>query len=336
MERPPSGEAFEDVLRPLVDSQSIGVVRRAAGSYNIAIWSTDTWKRAGTIEKIPENAANERFVLSPDGAHVARLTSFPRLAAQIWEASSAGTGRVLGVTPLDASLGEPYLIGFIGDRNLLVRWQVRGANACTLEVVDTATNKTVQRISTPNFDRVSFNVTVSHDGAMAAIATKDEKVPSLLLYDLRTGQRLSRTPIDSLDPNQAVMPTGMAFSLDNRQIALLFEQGGIGLLVCFQVDATKPVLSKVGDYFPNGMVHDQLFTGSAVAWLPEGNGWVLYGQSVISATGQPLDNLGGLHVYNFTSRSPDIVEIVGKVAGTNQKMITVLHLDLPKIAATAH
>jgi len=326
---------FDGVIRPLTDSPYIATVRHEGNGQEkmtIDLWNSDTWDKKGSAEFRNTQDMGSYFVLSPDGEHLARIATFPRLSAQIW---SFKENRVSHILNLDTKLGSPELIGFAGDKRLLIRW-----SQDALEVVDVTGPGRSKQINTPEFERRGNTLTVNQDGTLVAIATKVDNQPMLLVYNLENGSIVGRSKINALDPRWPVTPTGMSFSPDSSKIALLFEQQGNGLLVCYKTSGggDKAIAEHV---YPAGPLpgHDiQKFTGSALAWMPDGKGWLLYGQGVFDmTTGQMVADLAMPCVQTSRVMPPDIIEVVGEQPSNNaQKQITLLRLDMQKVATLMH
>jgi hypothetical protein len=318
---------FDGVIRPLTESPYIATALHGNnGNITIDLWNSDTWDKKGTASFANAEQTGGTFVLSPDGQHLARIANFPRLSAQVW---SFKENRITKILNLDSNLGQPELIGFAGDKRLLIRWQPDA-----LEVVDITGTSHSKQIATPSFERRGNTLTINKDGALAAIATKVDNQPMVIVYNLESGSIVGRSKVTSLDPRWPVTPTGMAFSPDSTKIAMLFEQQGNGLIVCYK---TTGGVSAVAEHvYPAGPLpgHDiQKFTGSALSWMPDGKGWLLYGQGVFDmVTGQMVADLAMPCIEGTRVIPPDIIEVVAEQSSNNnQKQITLLRLDMQKV-----
>jgi hypothetical protein len=335
---PISGD-FEEVINPLVDSKSLAVVRHGDDNNNIDIevFNIDSWKSQGSIKFDTRAEAGRRRVLSPDGKLLARIVSFPSLSVQT---SSFADSRVNNVYFNDIP-GTPELVGFLSNSALLIQWQ-KELNRTALEIVDVSTHARIARTGDlPAFTLGESTLAVSHDGTMAAIAVKLNNVPTILIYNLQNGAQQAVVRILSLDAKWPVTPTGLAFSPDNRQLAVLFEQSGAALLQCYQFAADQTSMKQqLEQVYPAGPIRGgspRQYSGSALAWLPNSDGWLIYGQAAFSAsTGQSFAELGISDVWSCRVIAPDLAELVTDPNGASgSKQLTMLHLDNAKIAAMA-
>ncbi|HMB95894.1 MAG TPA: hypothetical protein VKK61_07640, partial [Tepidisphaeraceae bacterium] len=133
-------------------------------------------------------------------------------------------------------------------------------------------------------------------------------------------------------------PTGMAFSADATKIAILFEARGNALLISYQIEPGKTALTQDGEHvYPAGLLpgaDTHCFIGNALAWLPDGSGWLIYGQGILdSAGGSQIADLGVGGVESAHIVQPSSVELVRQVPPGGPKQITVLHLDMSKISS---
>ncbi len=320
---------FDGVIRPLTESPFLTVVRRTPGnSVSIELWeSGDTWTHKASV-KFAQMAEGNHYVLSPDGENLARIVTFPRLAAQIYSFKEA---RVTRAIDLDEKLGTPELVGFAGSRRLLIRWQ--RDMLCGLETADVTTGQRTRQIETPYFDRSSNTLAVGPGGLLVALTCKADNFPTLVIYNLESGRQLSRARITPLDPRWPVTPTGMAFSPDATKLAMLFEQNGNGLLLCYRVDRGQQISEH--QYAEPLLSRDaRQFTDNALAWMPDGKSWLLYGQGVFdTVNGRMVADLGVPNVETYRVISPDTVEVVGQPAPNTPRRITTVRLDMDKVAS---
>jgi hypothetical protein len=333
----PIRAGFDEMLVPAVESDFVAAVRVAA-DITVEPWSETKWTPLAS-QKLPRSnsAPENRYVLSPDGGAVARIAAFPRSSVQIFR-----NAQLAQVVYLDTALQFPELVGFLSNDLVLVYGKQNNASA--LQVLDVAANKALPLISTPRFD-LGPSLTISRDGKMAALATKVDNVPTLLVYDLAGSQQIASQTIAALAPRFEVKPTGMSFSFDGAQVALLFEQQGNGLILNYRVDRTQTTTTAPAEQtltptaehvFPAGPLPGRnlgAFKGNALAWLPNNRAWLIYGQGVFSVErGQLLEELKIPNVINCWVSAPNIVEAVVQNAN-GQKQLGVATLDMEKINA---
>ncbi|WP_428937626.1 hypothetical protein [Fontivita pretiosa] len=331
----PIPPAFDEVIRPLTDSPYIAVRRQVDGNMQIDLWDTRTWEHDGQARfAASSEPGGNKYVLSPDGVYLARIATFPRLSVQVW---SFVDQRVAKVLYLDNALGWPELVGFAGTDRLLIRWQ--RSDACTLQVVQMFSDQPARLIATPFFETIGNTLAVSPDGMLAAITAKVQNIPTVLVYNLETGRQINSAAITSLDPRWPLTPTGMAFSFDNTRLAILFEQSGNALLLCYQIQPSSQNAQLVAEHvYPAGVMpglDTHNFTGNALAWLPDNSGWLIYGQGVFGPnTGRLVEDLKLPKVQISRVVTPDIVQVVADAApGSGQKQIALLRLDMQKVSS---
>jgi hypothetical protein len=331
----PIPPAFDEVIRPLTDSPYIAVRRQVDGNMQIDLWDTRTWEHDGQARfAASSEPGGNKYVLSPDGVYLARIATFPRLSVQVW---SFVDQRVAKVLYLDNALGWPELVGFAGTDRLLIRWQ--RSDACTLQLVQMFSEQPSRLIATPFFETIGNTLAVSPDGTLAAITAKVQNIPTVLVYNMETGRQISSAAITSLDPRWPVAPTGMAFSFDDARLAILFEQSGNALLLCYQILPSSQTAQLVAEHvYPAGVMpglDTHNFTGSALAWLPDNSGWLIYGQGVFGPnTGRLVEDLKLPKVQISRVVTPDIVQVVADAPpGSGQQQIALLRLDMQKVSS---
>lgn len=329
----PLNGTFDDMLAPLTESPFRAILRASGSNTSVEVWDTQSWKQIGQASFAKGADPNEaRFVLSPDGKMVGRISRFPRLSAQIW---SFATNQVAHSIPIEDHNVTPELMGFIDANRLLLRWQKD--TGCTFEIYDVQSGSRIRNFDTPAFDHQGTTFAISRSAVQAAIATRVDNKPTLLIYSFETGKQIISVPINPLDPHWPVTPTGMAFSLDAKQLAVLFEQSGNGLLLDYQLDLDKGEGKESAQWvYPAGPVANREspnFGGSSVQWLPDGDNWLIYGQAIFNrTTGRKIEEIQVPLVEASRISPPNKVELVIR-ASDGQRQLKVVNLDVAKIAS---
>jgi hypothetical protein len=331
----PMRDPFDGVIFPLTDSRFVATSRIVGGSTTIESWNTDTFASAGSHPF----ATADRYVLSPDGDRLAVINQFPSPFVLVW---SFRQNQALPPLYLENRPGvstNPELIGFLTPQRLLTRWQRPGGYA--FEVIDVGTREQVYRLEVPMYESTGACLAINHNGALAAIATKDpaNAKPTLMIYDLGSGSQIGKTEISGFDPRFPISPTGLAFSFDSHKLAMMFEQGGNGLIKLYQLDPTNGAIQFTTEhYYPAGPLPGRdlhVFSGNALNWTPDGSAWLIYGQGLFSAsTGKWLQDMDITGVEQSRMHLPDAAIVVAPAPPVPHQ-ITVLQLDLPKISAMA-
>jgi hypothetical protein len=329
----PIKDPFDEVLRPLTDSDYLALLHKST-DISIDVVDTRSWKITGSTKfALDTDPAGNHYVLSPDGKQLARIATFPRLSVQY---RTLGGGLAAKVIYLDDKLGTPQLIGFIGSTRVLVRWQGSGISA--LEIIDVTSTSPHIRIDTPIFDNLPNALTISDDGTLAAITAKTDDFPTLYVYNLTSGKSAGSVRIASLDPRWPVTPSGMAFSSESNKLAVLFEAKGSGLLLSYQLDRAASAITPTGEHvYPSGVLpgaDTHCFAKGAIAWLSDQQTWLVYGQGIFEAAqGSLVADLGITNVESVHVTPAGDIELIRQIEGTTQKQIAILHLDMSKISA---
>lgn len=322
---------FEQFIRPMTESNFRAIARTDSGNVQVQVWNIETSRQTGSTSfALGQQQWENQYVLSPDGNLLARVSEFPRLQVQVWNFSARQVTHFINLTERRGV--KPELVGFVDPQRLLIRWQSGGG--CTIEIRDIAAPAADPRlVELPSFELNGTTLVFGRQATLAAVATRVNQSPTLLVYSLESGQKVSEVTIESMDPRWPVTPTGMDFSADGTQVAMLFEQSGNGLLLSYQID--QPEGKKINEYvYPAGPIRERgpvAFQGSSVKWLPDGKSWLLYGQAVFSvSTGQRIE---GLEVPDVERAfvSADRVELVTRTGGKRE--LQIVKLDLEKIAA---
>jgi hypothetical protein len=332
----PMQQSFDAVIFPLTDSHFVATTRLGGGNTMIESWNTDTFASAGSH---PFGSA-KAYVLSPDGDRLAMINEFPSPFVLVWSFRQNQALPSLYLENRPGVSSNPELIGFLSPQRLLTRWQRSGGYL--FEVMDVETRaQAFTPIEVPMYESSGACLAINHAGSLAAIATKDPAngKPSILLYDLQKGSQIAKTEIGGFDARFPVSPTGMAFSFDSRKLAVLFEQGGNGLIKLYQIEPTSGAIQYSTEHFyPAGPLPGRdlhAFTGNALSWTPDGSAWLLYGQGLFSSSsGKWLQEIEISGVERARMQLPDSAVLVAP-APPIPHQLTVFQFDLPKVSAMA-
>ena len=191
--------------------------------------------------------------LSSDGRFLARLASFPRLSVHVW---SFAEGRVTRWFGLSRDGGPYRIVGFNSKSEILIQSSrvlrdPERAAGLILEWLDPQTGG--RRAAMELFGSYSPVVTYTRDLAKVVVINTARETPVLEIHQVLPTDRPPETiqmPLDRVDPALAARPSAVAFSLDNKRIAVTFEQKG--QLVLMVWDATTGA-SQAAYAFPGGL-----------------------------------------------------------------------------------
>ncbi len=302
----PIEEEFDEIVFPSVPSNHVAVISRPSRDEDrIVLWQAGaTWQPKERVRFRHEAGMRDRYILSPDGAYIVRVVTWPKLAAQVW---SFTDGQVLRNIDWTGKTGRPELLGFSGPGTLLVMWS--GKAACAVEQWDVASGeeRTAFAKSLPSADRAGGTPVLSPDGRFLAVASKGTATTqpvaapgSLLIFDLgAAGDQPARSiPITALDPRWPVKPTGLAISPDSAAVAMLFEQNENALLLAWQLSDGRQIAEYV---YPASPVPDpsaRAYGGNVLDWLTP-RAWLICGQVAIDTGNR---NLGAIALITANSR----------------------------------
>jgi predicted Zn finger-like uncharacterized protein len=308
----------EQLVRPLTPSSFVAVLVRGAQGDSIEVFDGKSQEPVQSADFPSEQQFRTNpgaYALSPDGKLVARLATFPKLAASVYSFEKKGESVSI---ELDSRFGEPTLVGFMGNDRLLVRWHKLGKHG--LEVWDAKTGKRGRQIDL--FDvqppPAPGSETISPDGKTYALVNRANNLPArsqaareqtlqVLLYDVIgavTQPRRFQIPV--LNNVPGVQAAGLAFSPDKTRLALLLvDPQGRAVVVTWPVATGKPLPEKV---LAEKVDPPHVGQGRARAldWVADGRALLVAGKMILNAdTGDTLAVLdaGNVHGQAVTNDS---------------------------------
>ena len=325
---------YEQFAFPLTPGPWIGAVRKSAngGDDEVQRWDAASWKPQGHAAFASGGgggSADGAYHVSPDGAHVSRVAKFPNLQIQTW---SFVDQKLLPSIRLDPRQGAPTVLGYAGNDQVVVHVKKEKP---TLEVWNVRTGRWSRRVSVSDFDPTPSNFAISDDGRVFAAVTNTQSGGEGMIevYGLNPRERASaKIPIKQLDWSGSVKVAGITISPDRGRVAVLFVQGGQGLFVCWNL--TKPDAEPIEHLYPGGLADAvgsdaSNFKGSALHFVDDARGWLMYGTAVYDTrTGRPLGTLGLTGVRRQWVRG-DQCYLVQQKDGT--ATLAVVTLDAAKL-----
>lgn len=284
---PPVQGGFERIIYPLADGDAVAVIRADGDNHVIERLETTSWTRTAQARFQPDDKTGDQYVISPDGAALARIVNWPSLSIQIW---SFDEQRVSSMLELNADNGQPILLGFPSASQILVGWESRGAYA--VELFDLQTRRRGGAIL-EGVETLDGNFALSHNGRMFAVAARTREGPVVKIHNISAiaGQPMRTLPIRLLDARWGVHPMGMAFSEDGSGFSAYFEQDGNGLLLNWSMPLGRESQPYI---FPAGSLPPRPRTGiGRVFSYFAADQVLLYGRDVIDTqTGRLIGSTG--------------------------------------------
>ena len=304
----PAG-AGSTVIQPLSGGPGLAVVRPAADGAAVAVaWDAVADRRVGVDVSLPAGQIGPP-VIDDAAQYLAHIATWPRRSIHF---EAFASGRTVAKIDLNAALKDAALVGFAGPDRLLVRGHeglttvsdlgaalgVKPEDGPVVVVVNTTDPKQSRTIKLPPVAPTGFTLAVSTATRRLAVAFDRSGVPTVVQFDLNTGDPIA-SPINlAVDSGVAVTPTGFAYTPDGKRLGILFEHEGNAALLSYDA-ATGGDPAELDFPAPNGIAPKATrtaFKGNALASL-DANAWVVYGQRVIDAhTGDviaplPVDNV---------------------------------------------
>jgi hypothetical protein len=183
---------------------------------------------------------------------------------------------------------QPSLIGFTAPERLAVRW-TRGFDSA-LELWDTKGARSLRRMPLPELQRPSpANEAVSSDGRVFAITgrgkVRGKENLQLALYTIVGPGDPRRLPLTGLNEQflDTAETSGIAFSPDNGRVAALFEVGGKGLVVVWNLRTGKPVGEFVVPAMPDVPTDARMQRARGIDWVAGGRALLVCGSVLLDA-----------------------------------------------------
>jgi hypothetical protein len=332
VQQTPVGSGFLEAIFPAVPGPWTAITRGSPD--RIECWNSPAdqeWVQQGAIARMRDVGISNKYVIAPDGMHCARTAAFPYPCIVTY---TFGDRSAADVTRLDqwSDVGlSDEVLGFVSADRILVRRTKSNDGTQVVELWDLKHKVMLKRFDINQHETDSATEAISPDGQTLALAARDEKSrthdASILLYDVsspevdvmhgspttrRTPREQNalrtRIPISDYKIPGPFKPTGFAFSPDSKEVAVLIEQQGIGLLVVHSTSGGRAILSK--SYPPLPSQAPSGFSGSSIIWLDD-NSILLYGQSVLNATsGDIIGDTGFPDPHQQHFSAPDTIDLV--------------------------
>ena len=256
---------FNAVLYPTSPSPFVAVGGDQGFRGSRVIWDLRTLKQA-VVTAAGDDAMPDRVCLSPDGAYFASVPfgGFEG-GVDVWVVAD---GRHIRID-LGGHEGARG-VDFAGPGQLLTATMI--GPGMKYQVWDIEKGKEVRSFQADG-DWECKNWAFSDGRRYVALpALQGERI---LMFDLTTGQSVGDLPVAGNG-----FCRGLAFSPDGKSLAALYDLGPHARVQVWDVATKRPA----GEHALDERAKDPLgYEGQAIEWLPDGGGWLLYGQTFLDA-----------------------------------------------------
>ncbi|HEY8667803.1 MAG TPA: hypothetical protein VIL86_14140, partial [Tepidisphaeraceae bacterium] len=315
-----------EAIFPTVESEWMAAIARNRGDKGqqdaVLLCNADTGRKSaaalfGKEEKVPPG-----YILAPRGDLLLRIASFPMLpCVQVWSFENDKVARVIELQK-DAAI--PELMGFRSADEFLIHWP-HG-----VELFSARSGVSRKRFVTADFDNSRRSFEISGDGELLALLTRSRGARGVIeayieIYSLTTSVRGKRIQVTDVDWSGSPRPCGLAFSPDQKKLAILLEQGNQALLKVWSVSDGKLLASNL---YPAGLGAPRRGEGESRAFdfLADGQHALAFGSALVELdSGKVIGELGFTGVRHQRIVSADKVEIFytnekGELQGANVRL----------------
>jgi WD40 repeat protein len=259
----------DGVLYPSGPSPYVLVGNNDGPSGRRELWDLTTGRRAA-VSQAGFNLT-ELIALSPDGRYLAAAVSRPRGAVDIW---SLKAGRV--ISRIQAAEVAVDFLDFAGPGEMVTVASGGGVGGRPVTIWDVKTGAASRHFAVPAFmDRRTEALSPGRK-YLALFSRK-----RLLVYDLSQGKLVGERAFPGNEV-LALTGQGLAFSPDGTELAGLFHAASRSRLIAWDVVRGEVVVDHVFDRDLSWEAkHTAFYEGRSVTWLPDSNGWLVFGQLVI-------------------------------------------------------
>ncbi len=253
---------------PTSYSQYVSIAGKDAGARDAReVWDLRSGQRFGGASGAAElnNAA-----VSPDGAYLAaRNPTALKTTVDVWRTGDPRTYKVV----MDEKPIFPE-IDFAGPDQLLTA-KPDGAGQ-TYQIWDIEKGTELRRFTAP---AASTRQQRAFSGGRRYMAVCGPFNGGVLVFDLTTGKQAVQLPTV-----QNAVVRGLAFSPDGKMLAGLIGTGFTVRLQTWDLTTAQPAFGRDFDKHPQTTVQNGFgYQGAPLEWLPDGGGWLLYGQLLVDA-----------------------------------------------------
>ncbi|HEX4792170.1 MAG TPA: hypothetical protein VH370_00170 [Humisphaera sp.] len=323
-----AGTGIREILHPLATSPFAAIVKADDANQDVVqIWDLLAGQKQAEATFARDAGAPGEYAINPTGTLLARVAKWPRLSLRIW---SINDQKEIRAIPLNPAFGTAAVHGFLTPEKVAVRWSNRGLDG--FEIWDANTGAHGKQVTFDVFKRSPSNGVVTPDGKLFALTNQQQRTnrPIFELYDLfgpLGGYHWY--PISDMEGRVAQTPAGMAFSPDNKKLAVLFEQAGAGIIYCWRVADGK----QLGEYPITITTHLKPPPQGArgLDWIADGAAWLIMGDLLVdSTTGRQLGNLNAPPATDQWMADPATL-VLRYEAGKDQPRVACVKIDTSQL-----
>lgn len=312
--------AFDDIVFPATPSNYFATIQRGPREDTIQLWVSGSYNREGIMKYSHDPNVRDKYILSPDGNYLLRITKGMRLAVQVFSFKDKKTSPGIDLNEIN---GQPSLVGFLNDDIFAVLWR-SDQGKVALQTFGIGDGKQRKSIVLPNYRSSEGNFAIRKDGQQIAYVGRDNRGAHVELIALGASDDGRKIPIKGLGANAASLSDGIGFSPTNNKIAVVFEQGNQRVVMGWQLSTGAiPVIDEVFHLNRNASGDAE----HAIGWFPDGNSLMVKGQMILSGVnGKPLADVTQLkNPIGQRVIDGQTVEVI--VVSGQQKKLAVLTLD---------
>jgi WD40 repeat protein len=304
-----------NVVLPTAPSPYVVIGRNHDQNESRELWDL---KQKKMVARVRGKVGIEKpLALSADGAYLAGNVPFKNQVVVL----DLKSNKLLG--QFDFPQHKPDYIDFAGNQTLVLGFFWGG------QVVIYDLTKPDQPRATIKVDRFEKEATATSPGGRYVATTSNH---ALHVYSTEDGREVAMEPLPKGENNWDLNGKGMAFSPDGKELVALAEAFGKFYLLLW--DATNGKLMAQHGPYQREEIKQHGYEGQAVQWLPNQDGWLVYGEAMIERqSGKKVESLPFNDDLKVSARKVLNDGRVLALMGRDGKRLVAVPLKTEKIAA---
>lgn len=311
--------AGQEVLYPSTRSPLALFCPATNGEGTLQVWDLRTMKSVASYGGKDAQAV----ALSPDGKFVAARLDAGSVA--VW---SVADGKKVGTFPCRVQPGN--LVDFDRAGNLIVRSSSPGA----IQLWDSTADKIVTEFPLPGGSRCVAALSPGRK-YLAALSSEPDR---LTMYDLSEGKKVGLVELPRFDDPHSQRCEALAFADDGTELAALFHAISGSRLIVWTVADGRVSQQKFPADLKQFALAGLAYKGRPLEWLPDGNGWLIYGNLLVDRSGYllwqlpPADRGAG---PNRLLDSKHMAVVAGAAGGRELRIVDVPTHQIAEVRKSA-